>query len=116
MRGVTLETGVILVVLLLIVAVLFYYLYTNFVSSQRTLTGQQCDILLKTACDTYMKQVQKNPKEAFRGVPEGCVEKGLLRACINGDAEACEFICEFGWVGEVEPVFGVGFGEIVYVE
>jgi hypothetical protein len=88
------------IVVLLIMIAFVYYLYTHLVPSQKTLTGQQCDFLLKTACDAYKKQVEKNPKEAFSGVPEGCVEKELLRACIGGNTDACEIICEVGLVGE----------------
>jgi hypothetical protein len=90
--------GVVAVLLLLIIG--FYYLYTNVIPSQKTLTEQQCDVLLKTACDSYKKQVQKNPKEAFKGVPEGCVGKELLDDCKEGNTNACEIICEVGEIGE----------------
>jgi hypothetical protein len=107
MRGITLETGVILVVLPLIVALLFYYLYINFVSSQKTLTGQQCDALLNTACQAYRQGTP--PGAAFKNVPNECVDVGNrqhLSACKEGNREACEIICELWIVGEPEE-FGV---------
>jgi hypothetical protein len=90
------------IVVLLIMIALVYYLYTHLVPSQKTLTGQQCDVLLKTACDAYKKQTQKNPKEAFSGVPEGCVEKEPLNACKGGDTSVCDTICAQEIVGPEE--------------
>jgi hypothetical protein len=103
MKGITLEMGVILVVLLLIVAVLVYYLYTNLVSSQKTLTGQQCDALLNTACQAYLRGT--SPGAAFKNVPNECVDveyRQLLSECKEGNRDACKIICELGIVGEPE--------------
>jgi hypothetical protein len=92
--------GVLAALLLLIIG--FYYLYTNIIPSQKTLTEQKCDVLLNTACQAYLQGT--SAAVAFKNVPKECLGEGLgdlLDDCKNDKTDACRSICEVGWVGEI---------------